>query len=367
LSHRCRALARTALLAALATAVLAAPAAAKPPRAPFYGVSPQAGTATPKDFRLMDRADVGTFRLFFRWPQVQKTRGGAYNWVHTDAEVENAASHGLTILGGLTGTPDWIRCPLSTTSCRLRPAIHTQAARTQWLAFVRAAAERYGPDGSFWTANPLLPKSPITTWQVWNEQNSVGRYKPQPSPSEYALLIKITHRALNHATGGQAKVLLGGMFGTPPRPASIDSWDFLRRLYGIQGAKRSFDGVAVHPYSPNLRGIRYQISHLRQVMSSHHDGSTGLWVTELGWGSARTPHDLTKGRHGQAKMLRDSFTMLLRNRFKWHLRGVYWYSWRDYPSGQGCPQWCTSSGLLQNDYDVKPAFRAYRDFASKAR
>ena len=36
-------------------------------------------------------------------------------------------------------------------------------------------------------------------------------------------------------------------------------WRFLDRLYGFKGAKKTFDAVAIHPYSPNIKGIEYQL------------------------------------------------------------------------------------------------------------
>ena len=38
---------------------------------------------------------------------------------------------------------------------------------------------------------------------------------------------------------------------------------------------------------------------------------------------------LNKGKKGQAKMLRKSFALTLKNRRKWNVDHLYWFDWRD--------------------------------------
>ena len=37
------------------------------------------------------------------------------------------------------------------------------------MTYLAALVERYGPDGTFWTDHPELPKHPLREWQIWNE------------------------------------------------------------------------------------------------------------------------------------------------------------------------------------------------------
>ena len=41
--------------------------------------------------------------------------------------------------------------------------------RADYVTYLAALVERYGPDGTFWTDHPELPKHPLREWQIWNE------------------------------------------------------------------------------------------------------------------------------------------------------------------------------------------------------
>ena len=59
-----------------------------------------------------------------------------------------------------------------------------------YAAFAAALARRYGPRGSFWQEHPGLPKLPVTTYEIWNEENSTAYWRPQrTAPEEYAELL----------------------------------------------------------------------------------------------------------------------------------------------------------------------------------
>ena len=124
-----------------------------------------------------------------------------------------------------------------------------------------AAVARYGPNGSFWTENPGVPKRPIRTWQIWNEPN-FKYFVAKPNPAEYGKLVKLSYTALKAADPG-AKMILAGLFARPQRrpqrqPANTkastgtpptSSNRCTRRRPGI---KTRFNGVALHPYTVTL-------------------------------------------------------------------------------------------------------------------
>jgi hypothetical protein len=206
----------------------------------------------------------------------------------------------------------------------------------------------------------------MTALQTWNEQNSPTFYKPKPSPKQYAKLLKLTNQGLD-AAGSSVDVVLGGMFGTPRRNQGIYSWKFLKRLYKVKGAKKLFDVVALHPYSPNLNGIEAQIELARKQMKKANDRGTPVFVTELGWGSAGTnDHPLIKSEQGQGKMLRKSFDLLLDQRAKWKIKRILWFAWRDPDTEEdvvgGVCHWCGSAGLHDVDLNPRPSLDQFRKF-----
>jgi hypothetical protein len=105
---------------------------------------------------------------------------------------------------------------------------------------------------------------------------------------------------------------------------------------------------------------------LRRVMNKHGDRHKPLWITEIGWGSLprhATPYHLTKGKKGQARILKSSFHALKQRRHRWNLGRVLWFNFRDPRggTGQGC-SFCTSAGLLDFDFSPKPSWSAFRSF-----
>jgi hypothetical protein len=344
------------LLAACGTA----PSAADPPD-DYYGVVIET-TPTSADYGRMERAGVDVLRMQLLWPGIQPAADSGYKWDATDTIVRRAAEHGITVLPILFGTPSWESGGCDTRICTVQLPVGSASQRQGWTDFVSAAAQRYGPGGSFWTENPGTTPNYITRWQLWNEQNSLH---VDATPTAYTKLVQLAATALR-TQNPTAEIMLGGMFGTPNATTSPKhtAWGFLDGLYK-QGLKPDFDFVALHPYSPGIAGIRYQIKRLRKVMKRHNDSNTPLVVSEIGWGSdkAHNNHDFVETPQGQAKMLTKSFQMFLDHRRSWKIGGVDWFAWRDPPKGSGLCGFCYSAGLYTRDGTAKPALHAYKGFA----
>jgi len=329
----------------------------------FYGIVPVAGPS-PEEFTTMADAGVGTYRFQLSWATVQPSEGAAYDFSSVDERVRDAALAGLQPFPFLYGSPDFI------SGSRRHPAVDNEEDKQAWREFVTASVERYGPGGAFWTEfeaeNPGVAPQPFDAYQILNEQNSPSYYEPKPSVKDYAEVLDIAHDAIVDVDPG-ADVVLGGMFGTPGRHTAIYSWKYLRKLYK-EGAKQNFDAVALHPYSPNLKGIEAQIELVRKQMKKSKDAKTPIWITEIGWGSAGSGgHELIKSTGGQKKMLQKSFKLLRSKKGKWKIRRLMWFTWRDTgnpsdPVGVTCT-WCASAGLLDENLDPKPSFDAFTKFA----
>ena len=354
------------LAATLAVGVLAASAAeAKPPRS-FYGVVPQTQLSG-EDYVRMGQARVGMLRIPILWSAIDPTAVPLdYEWTELDKLVGGAAQNRVKVLPTLTSTPNWVsqldECP---TNCTEQPP-QGDLALLAWRSFLRAMVQRYGPDGVYWTEHPEVPKTPITAWQIWNEQNSYQYFAPEPNSDVYAKLVTEASRAIK-LEDPQAEVILGGMFATPEgdRDPLTNSWTYLRRLYAIPGFASRFEGVAIHPYSQGMSGIRAQVKIIRAEMESAGDLATDVWVTEIGWGSRSKSKEipLNRGPKGQAKKLGQAFEYFTKKRKKLNLRMVSWFSWKDYP-----PElpplciWCPTAGLFSPTLAPKPAFSQFVKF-----
>jgi hypothetical protein len=80
----------------------------------------------------------------------------------------------------------------------------------------------------------------------------------------------------------------------------------------------------------------------------------------MGWGSQNDPNRVAfeQGIQGQARELRDAYRYLIENRFRLNLKGAFWFSWKDVPSG-AC-NFCDSVGLFRagKGFRPKPAWRS---------
>lgn len=352
---------RTAAILVLAGALVAlgptASSAAKTPK-DFYGVIPQA-ELTASDYANMAEGRVGTTRTSFNWASVQSVRGkcqskaqsGVCYWGGLDGYVANAAYAGVRVLPILSGTPAFVskrkpnKPPLKKSDLKM------------WRAFVQAAAERYGRGGHFWRQAYGPPRTPITSWQVWNEPNSRQFWAGRPSGRRYAKLVKASATSLRKGDR-KAEIVLGGMFGDAlvPLPA------FLRQLYSVRGIERSFDEIAIHPYASRIGELRRRVLEARRAAGRAGDRKAGIRVTELGWSSKSGKHPLMVGTKGQAKMLKGSFRLLTKKRRSWNIEGLNWFAWQDTRNPDTC-RFCRDSGLFKVNGEAKPSWRAFKRFS----
>ena len=345
---------------------LLAPAGAQAVPRGFFGIVPQAGIGA-EDLARMRDGGVETIRMPLSWKGAQPSPRGGYNWAGFDATVATAAEERIEVLPILAEAPGW-----ATGSAKRMP-VDSRRQRRAWSQFVRAAVERYGRRGEFWsehgpgTKEPL-PRVPIRAWQVWNEENFFYFTKPV-SPGRYARLLAVTRPAIRQADP-RADVILGGLFANPKQgpPAAMDAVDFLDRLYRSRGVKANFDGVALHPYAADVGELRAAVEGIRATMARHGDRRSGLYVTEIGWGSAYNPRLVAfeVGLRGQARELRRAYAYLLSNRHRLRLRQVDWFTWKDLP---GACSFCDSSGLFRTGkrFKPKPAWHAFVQVTRRAR
>jgi hypothetical protein len=332
-----------------------------PPGGVTLGVVPQRDLDR-TDTALMSAAGIDSIRTWFSWGQVEAQRG-RYDWAGVDNKVATAAHDGIVILPFLFGAPEWAvtedgyRCP---DRC-LSYAPASAATREAYADFAAAAVRRYGPDGSFWAEHPGLNHVPVRSWQIWNEQNSRFFYRPAANARSYAELLRLAASRIRSVDPG-AEIVLGGMWSVKDRPEGvIGSTHYLRQLYRVPGIEDSFDAIAIHPYAKRLGDVFRQLDLVRSAARRAGDGGVGLWVTELGWASdGRRDEGLVKNPDQQARLLERAFNRLIRRHSHYHLRGAYWYSWRDTPKGEAVCVWCAYSGLISRQGSLKPAYDAMR-------
>ena len=358
----------------LALARPAAVASAALP-ADFWGVVANEAP-NPAQAQTLKQGGVESLRVPVNWSAVQSSPGAEPDWSSVDPFVRSAAEAGLSVLPFLTGPPAWAvayegvggaRAPVSL-------PVLTAEQRAGWREFLRLAVFRYGPGGSFWSENPLLPAQPIRIWQIWNEEN-FKYFAARPSPSQYGRLVVESFRDLRSADPG-ARIVLGGLFLRPKggnvkaAPGRIKrayfAADFLERMYRTTpGVRGKFIAVALHPYSKGYRELTPEIEEVRAALKNSRDPGRALWLTELGWSSgtpsaANGHNQFEKGVQGQARELTGAFKLLRSKAAAWQIKRVYWFSFTDAP---GTCNFCDGSGLFRRRFVPKPSWSAYKRFA----
>lgn len=301
------------------------------------------------------QAGIGLLRQTFDWERIEPSRG-AFDLTATDRFVLAAARQGIEVMPLLFGEPAWATSrPAGTPARATYPPRHVDDI----AAFAEAVARRYGPAGTLWTEHPGVPRRPTRFYQVWNEPNHPSYWAGRPDPHAYARLLAAATRALRRAQP-TVRIVSAGLaksrHGIPPDR-------YLRELYRA-GARRSVDIVAANIYSPSVAGVRRQAEEVRAALP-RGARETPLWITETGWASGGPyARGRTVDAHKQARLVRDTMTMLWQDRRRLRLLGVVYYAWRDNPVWPGGKDyWGLHTGLVDMSHQDKPALSAFRDVA----
>ncbi|HEX7058249.1 MAG TPA: glycosyl hydrolase [Solirubrobacterales bacterium] len=339
----------------------------------FWGVVPQTRLSADQYARLK-QGGVDSVRIPILWESIQPTKDGAPVWSGVDELVGAAASAGIDVFPFLYGAPSWavVPVPVPGSGGAVRAPktlpVHTGVQRAGWQRFLKLAVWRYGPQGSFWLEHPAIPRRPIRTWQIWNEEN-FKYFVVRPNPAEYGQLVKLSYTALKGADPG-AKLVLGGLFAHPIEatrkrrpPQAYFAGDYLEQMYrSTPGIKSKFNGIALHPYTGSYQRLTPYIEEVRAVLAANHDAGKGIWITELGWSSSppRRGNSFAKGIGGQRQQLQGALGLLKQQQRKWRVQRVYWFSVDDLP---GSCNFCDGSGLFGAGFVPKPAWYSFVRFA----
>ncbi|MGZ4171444.1 MAG: hypothetical protein ACXVRN_08770 [Solirubrobacteraceae bacterium] len=315
--------------------------------------------------KTMVASGVQSIRTAFSWaaaqpyktdaevPAEQKAQftdvGGVPTNFHlTDMIVGDAARDRLTVLPTVLYTPSW--------DAVTNPnGIDTPRRDAPYAAYLTALIGRYGPRGSFWRANPGVPKLPIRSWQIWNEPN-LSYYWKQPFASTYVSFLRTAHAAIKKADPG-GQVVLGALTNT--------AWKSLGQIYKVKGARDLFDVVSVNGFTRIPANVMLFMLFVRHAMSRFGDGAKPLLATEISWPSAKgrthDRFDFITTQAGQARDISTLLPLIGQQRLALHLTGFYWYTWM----GEETPNTTAFnfSGLLAFHNDkvtAKPALAAFR-------
>jgi hypothetical protein len=337
------------LVASAAAADPARPAALESAPGDFFGLVSEDAFAAGGDYRQTALATqhalgVELLRETFDWSKIE-VAPGTYDFTAYDGFVGDAARAGIAVLPVLFRAPSFRGG---------KPGVlaYPPTRYGDLGAFGAALVRRYGPNGSYWSQNPDVPRVPIRAWQIWNEPNLKAYWPRGPNPKEYARLLKATAGPIKAADPG-AEIVTAGM---PESKVGVPLAKYIPGLYRA-GAARSFDVLAINPYGHTAGAVIRNITAARRLMRRFHDKAP-IWATELGWSDAGPASPERVGAQGQATQLTKLVGALLRDRTRLNLRGFVYYAWRDGQPYSGKDFWGLHTGLLAADGQPKPAYFA---------
>lgn len=315
------------------------------------------------------RAAGATYtRESIAWYRVEPNRG-QWDFSGIDPWVAEAARQGLRITALLDGPPAW-----ATGSTDRKVAPVTGQPLTDYANYARKLVERYGSEGTFWAANPQLPKLPIVEWDVWNEPyqrwfwRNTGTHA-WPDPEGYAEMFRAVASEASKADPN-AKFMAEVEVATD----DANNEPFLTKMFdAVPDLAAHMDIASAHPYvntdgrsptvcAPEVNDMsnRYnfcRVKTIRRILDREGAAGAKLWLTEFGYSTCASCGKWQVTESVQAQHVRDAFRMLR----QWRVAdGFIWWV---YKAGESAPTAEDWMGLVHADGSPKPAWDAFSEEA----
>lgn len=315
-----------------------------PPRDVYYGLNEdpvwECDTDQLPEFRgHLEQTGCGSLRIPIRW-RVVEPKPGLWDFSRVDRVLE-AIPANVSILATLMSVPSWANgVPVNTTNGWFD--VYPPIQMATWSHYVARTVMHY--------------QHRIKHWEIWNEQNGVDFYRPEPDVKQYAELLRVAYVAAKTADP-DCVVVLGGlvMNGVDPNPWAPATMmpHYLEALYK-EGARPFFDVVNIHPYVTPQEGVDHVMKLTRTtlgVMARYGDAGKPLWITETSVAPTRQPGFEQEQAGFLTRLYRDM-------RAEKQVERIFWFKLRDMKKdllgGEG------SMGLLSHEGRRKPAYDAFK-------
>jgi hypothetical protein len=248
-------------------------------------------------------------------------------------------------------------------------------------------AARYGPNGTYWAANPTVNYLPVIEFEIWNEPYKFAGWKNTDGsqrPADVALYARMVVAAATeiHKTSG-CKVFAAVDTGTDNTGVLPVPQPFCEPFLLETGVLTSIDGLSVHPYADRYNPAGYntvntpraapdvewrknyahtaKLTDFRAILAAHGKADLPVWITEIGYPTLIAGAGNIMGatqaaaEQQQASRIHALFAYLRRNYGL--VQGMIFYTWQtmswqaDVP---GSPNYNASNpehffGLVHND------------------
>ncbi|HUP33400.1 MAG TPA: hypothetical protein VM184_10240 [Gaiellaceae bacterium] len=284
------------------------------------------------------------------WREVEP-EAGRWSWERTDGLMAAAAAARVNVLGILAYSAPWASSDPGGDG-RYPPADPAAYAR-----YAAEVVERYGPDGGFWEERPDLDPRPLLAVEIWNEPFSHLSWRPEPDPAAYARLARAAAEAI-HAVSDEVEILVAGDLLQVRADGAVVPW-LVHLREADEGLASLVAAYSVHPYpDPRTLGPYDDRSDprwdFRRVEVIHDlDPRLPIWITEIGWATARTADSVSEAR--QAEYVAGAVERAL-GEWSEYVERIFVYSFdRDGEDAQDREE---HYGLRRADGSAKPAWEA---------
>ena len=303
---------RRSLLAAFLLILPRALCAAPPPPHPLIptpgtldglGVEIHFMDPKPGEMEMITAAGFKWVRMDMTWGHIEYKKGvydfSAYD--HLIDVLTRYKLHAVFILGlgnKLYADPSETKDPFT-------GRVATPEFREAYARWVVATVKRYSGRGFL--------------WEIWNEPNIPGFWRPRSSVTDYVALAKVAMMALRDA--GLCKDNHSGEALIGPASNTIDL-PFLEACFK-GGLLNYWCAVSVHPYRPSTPESVAEDYHKLRALIARYAPDSQIPVLSAEWGYSTASGALTEDR--QASYLARELLTNITNRIPLSI----WYDWHD--------------------------------------
>ena len=291
-----------------------------------------------KTYALAAQLGVKWARCQTGWARCEKTRG-VYDFAWLDEVVDGLLKIGIQPWFNL-GYGNPLYTPKADATAVGWVPVFDEATMAAWKAFTAKIAEHF--------------KGRVTHWEIWNEPNITGFWKPgKPDAASYVKLVEQTAPIIRERALGA--IIIGGAFAGIPMgyfEACLDA-----------GLAKQVDRISFHPYRPSPeKGYEDEIAKMRDLLEKHGAAHVKLWQGENGCpsqkGGAGALREVEWNEARQAKWLTRRILCDLRQ----EVELTNYFLIVDLVGYRGSTNW---KGLLRGtDYTPKPAYFAYQNLCA---
>jgi polysaccharide biosynthesis protein PslG len=318
------------------------------------------------DLQGIKNLNVTMVRDFIAWSDVEVQKG-VYDFTFSDKKFNNLTSQGIEQLFIIY----YSNCLYSNMPSNLGYDCWLYVPRnaTQFQAFKKAF-------GNYTYEVVKHYKGKVKYFELWNEPNNFWEpsIRDELQASQYIELLKEGYKRAKEANP-DAVILSAGLDTT-----DRNLIDLYIKNYYLQGAKDSFDILAVHPYCfyEQTYPVEDQgktcdaienIAYVKQIMDYYNDSDKKIWITEYGYptdgcyswdGSC----DQTLSEDNQKIRMINLFPTLRENYP--YVTGFFWYDYMDdCETGNPLDIECRF-GLVRSDLSKKPAYYTYQNLSASS-